>query len=91
MGLGSTRDVTLDEARDAAIDANRLIAKGDVLDIIKPIWLAAPVAARDARTQLESILSATKAAGHRTGENPAAWKDNLKRLRRALCSGWSAC
>jgi Arm DNA-binding domain len=28
MGLGSTRDVTLAEARDQAIDANRLIAKG---------------------------------------------------------------
>jgi integrase len=28
MGLGSTRDITLAEARDAAIDANRLIAKG---------------------------------------------------------------
>ena len=28
MGLGSIRDVSLSEARDAAIDANRLIAKG---------------------------------------------------------------
>jgi integrase len=28
MGLGSTRDVTLSEGRDQAIDANRLIAKG---------------------------------------------------------------
>ena len=28
MGLGSIRDVNLSEARDAAIDANRLIAKG---------------------------------------------------------------
>lgn len=28
MGLGSTRDVTLSEARDQAIDANRLLTKG---------------------------------------------------------------
>jgi integrase len=28
MGLGSTRDVSLKEARDKAIDANRLLAKG---------------------------------------------------------------
>jgi integrase len=145
MGLGSTRDVTLGEARDAAIDANRLIAKGtnprehrdeqrraegsvlfgdfaeqvrltkekgfrnehhkakwkyniqvrckplhskrvdqigtkEVLSIIEPIWLTTPVAARDMRQQLEAILSAAKAAGHRTGENPAQWKDCLEHL-----------
>jgi integrase len=145
MGLGSTRDVTLANARDAAIDANRLIAartnpreardaesraenavlfgdfaeevrltkeKGfknpkhkakwkynvqvrckplhpkrvdlvdtnDVLSIIKPIWQTTPAAARDQRQQLEAILSAAKAAGHRTGENPARWKDHLEHM-----------
>jgi integrase len=145
MGLGSARDVTLSEARDAAIDANRLIAKGinpraardekrcgeesvlfgdfaealrlekekgfkhtahkakwkrtvqvhakplhqkrldqittaDVQDVLKPIWLTTPVAARDVRQHLEAILSAAKAAGHRKGDNPAAWKENLQHL-----------
>jgi integrase len=145
MGLGSTRDVTLTEARDAAIDASRLLAKGsnprearaalccaqaaplfgdfaekvrltkdkgfrnehhkakwkynvqirfkplhkkridqittaDVQAVLEPVWSRFPVAARDARQGLEAILSAAKAAGHRKGDNPAAWKDNLQHL-----------
>ena len=145
MGLGSTRDVLLTEARDQAIDANRLIAKGinprdsrdearraeasvlffdfaeelrlekekgfkhkahrakwkrtvtvhakplhkkridqittaDVQAVLKPIWMSTPAAARDVRQHLEAILSAAKAAGHRSGDNPAAWKDNLQHL-----------
>jgi integrase len=152
MGLGATRDVSLANARDAAIDANRLIARGSnpraardaqraadestllsttvpsfqafaeqhrlriekgfknakhkwrwwynvntrfaplhakaidqittdaVVELLLPIWIKTPVAAREARQQLEAILSAAKAAGHRSGENPAAWKDNLQHL-----------
>ena len=145
MGLGSTRDITLSDARDKAIDATRLIAKRtnpreardearfaegsvlfgdfaeeqrlnlekgfknehhkakwkynvqirfkplhkkrvdqittkDVQAILDPIWIRFPVAARDARQGLEAILSAAKAAGHRAGDNPAAWKDNLQHL-----------
>jgi Arm DNA-binding domain/Phage integrase family len=146
MGLGSTRDTTLMEARDAAIDVNRLLAKctnpreardeareaatpvvlfgdfaetfrqriesgfkaekhkakwkyniqirfkplhkkpidkittNDVVELLLPIWLKYPVAARDARQQLEAVFSAAKAAGHRKGDNPAAWKENLQHL-----------
>jgi integrase len=57
-----------------------LISNKDVLAIIAPIWLTTPVAASDMRQQLEAILSAAKAAGHRSGDNPAAWKDNLQHL-----------
>jgi integrase len=146
MGLGSTRDVTLSEARDTAIDANRLLAQGinpraardekrseqvsaplfgafaeeyrlekekgfkhkahkakwkrtvdvhtlvlhkkrinqistaDVLTVLKPIWLTTPVAARDVRQHLEAIFDAAKALRLRKGDNPAAWKGNLKTL-----------
>ena len=148
MGLGSTSEVTLAQARDKAIDANRLIAGGinpreardakrtvaiqpavptfhafaeqhrlrieqgfknakhkwrwwynvntrfaplharpiyqitteHVVELLLPIWVKTPVAAKEARQQLEAILSAAKSAGHRKGENPAAWKDNLKNL-----------
>jgi integrase len=52
----------------------------DVLAVLKPIWLTVPVAARDVRQHIEAILSAAKAAGHRKGDNPAVWKDNLKHL-----------
>jgi integrase len=148
MGLGSARDVVLTEARDKAIDANRLLAKGinpreardeerraanpipavrfldfaeqyrqriekgfknakhiwrwkynvqtrfkplhtkpidaittdDVVDLLEPIWIKYPVAAQEARLQLETILAAAKAAGHYQGDNPAAWRDKLKHL-----------
>jgi integrase len=145
MGLGSTRDIALSEARDAAIDANRLIARGvnprdardeqryaqdsvlffefaetmrqerekgfkhaahkakwkrtihvhaeelhkkridlitteDVLDVLRPIWLTTPVAARDVRQHLETIFAAAKATGKRRAENPAIWKGHLEHL-----------
>jgi integrase len=145
MGLGATRDVSLADARDAAIDANRLLAKGinprddrdekrravdsifffdfaealrlekekgfkhrahrakwkrsvrvhakplhkkridlisteDVVAVLKPIWLATPVAARDVRQHLEMIFAAAKAAGKRKAENPALWKGHLEHL-----------
>jgi integrase len=144
MGIGSTGDISLANARDAAIDVNRLLAKGinpreareaaatpaavlfgdfaetfrqrietgfkaephkakwkfniqirfkplhkkridqitstDIVELLMPIWFKYPVAASDARQQLEAVFSAAKAAGHRKGENPAAWKDNLKHL-----------
>jgi integrase len=145
MGLGSTRDVTLKDARDKAIDANRLLAKGinpreardeeryaknsvlffdfaeelrlekeqgfknkahkakwkrtvhvqakalhkkridlittdDVLDVLKPIWLKTPIAAKDVRQQLEAIFAAAKARSKRSAENPALWKGHLEHL-----------
>jgi integrase len=145
MGLGPTRDIKLSEARDKAIDANRLLAQGtnpkqardderriagsvlfgpfaealrlekekgfkhkahkakwertvkvhslplhkmrvdqittaDVLEVLKPIWLKTQVAARDVRRHLEAFFDAAKALGHRKGDNPAAWKGNLKTL-----------
>jgi integrase len=140
MGLGSARDVSLKDARDRAIDANRLLAKGinprdardeerhakdsvlffdfaeelrlekeqgfknkahkakwkrtkplqkkridlittdDVLDVLKPIWIKTPVAAKDVRQQLETIFAAAKARNKRSAENPALWKGHLEHL-----------
>jgi integrase len=146
MGIGSSDRITLAEARDKAIDANRLLDKAinprdarneerqaatpavlfgdfaeeyrlriekgfkaephkakwkyniqirfkplhnkridqitstDIVELLMPIWLNYPVAAKDARQQLEAVFSAAKAAGHRKAENPAAWLDNLKHL-----------
>lgn len=56
------------------------ITTDDVVRLLLPIWIKYPVAAQEARQQLEAILSAAKAAGHRNGDNPAAWKDNLQHL-----------
>jgi integrase len=145
MGLGAPRDVSLKDARDKAIDANRLLAKNinprddrdekryatesvlffefaealllekqkgfkhkahkakwqrtvnihakplhkkridlittdDVLEVLKPIWLKTPVAARDVRQHLEMIFAAAKASGKRKADNPAIWKGHLEHL-----------
>lgn len=56
------------------------ITSTDIVGLLMPIWFKYPVAATDARQQLEAVFSAAKAAGHRKGDNPAAWKDNLKHL-----------
>jgi integrase len=45
--------------------------------ILKPLWARAPETASRLRGRIESILDAAKAQGHRSGENPAAWRGNL--------------
>jgi len=48
-----------------------------ILQIIQPIWLTKTATASNVRGRIESVLSAAKTLGYRSGENPAAWKDNL--------------
>jgi integrase len=51
-----------------------------VLKALQPIWTTKPEAASRTRGHVESILDAAKAAGLRSGENPARWKGHLKSL-----------
>ncbi|MGV3580090.1 tyrosine-type recombinase/integrase [Brevundimonas sp.] len=53
------------------------ITMSDVLACLKPIWGKKPETASRVRGRIENVLSAAKARGYRSGENPAAWKDNL--------------
>jgi integrase len=53
------------------------IGLDDVLLVLKPLWTARPETARRVRGRIEMILDAGKAAGHRSGENPARWRGNL--------------
>jgi hypothetical protein len=50
----------------------------DVLAVLRPQWQRAPETASRLRGRIEAILDAAKAKGLRSGENPAAWKGNLK-------------
>ena len=50
----------------------------DVLAVLKPLWSTTHVTAVGLRGQIAHVLDAAKAAGHRAGENPAAWDGNLK-------------
>ncbi|HLH50270.1 MAG TPA: Arm DNA-binding domain-containing protein, partial [Roseiarcus sp.] len=63
--------------RPLPIDA---IATEDVLSVLKPIWTAKPETASRLRGRIERILDAARAAGKRTGENPARWKGHLDQL-----------
>ena len=51
-----------------------------VLAVLKPIWIEKPETASRLRGRVEAVLDAAKAQGHRTGENPAAWRGHLAHL-----------
>lgn len=52
----------------------------DVLRTLEPIWQVKTETASRLRGRIESVLSWSTVAGHRTGDNPAAWKGNLSEL-----------
>ena len=52
----------------------------DVLVCLKPHWERRPETADRLRGRIERVLNAAKAKGHRTGENPAAWRGHLENL-----------
>jgi integrase len=51
-----------------------------VLAVLRPLWLAKPETGSRVRGRIEAILSAAKAEGLRTGENPALWRGHLDQL-----------
>jgi len=52
----------------------------DVLSVLEPIWHVKNETASRVRQRIEAILAWGKVRGYRTGDNPAAWGDNLKEL-----------
>jgi integrase len=48
-----------------------------VLAVLKPLWTRAPETASRLRGRIEAVLGAAKSRKLRSGENPAAWRDNL--------------
>ena len=57
---------------------------GDASDGHGPLWASKHETATRVRQRIEAVLSAAKARGLRSGENPAAWKDNLDQLLRSI-------
>jgi integrase len=51
-----------------------------VLSVLRPLWQEKPETASRLRGRIEAVLDAAKAQGHRTGENPAAWRGHLSHL-----------
>jgi integrase len=51
-----------------------------VLQVLRPIWNTKPETASRVRGRIEIVLSAAKAEGLRSGENPATWKGHLDQV-----------
>ena len=62
---------------DMPVDA---IPTRDVLAVLSPIWGTKTETAVRFRGRIERILASAKALELRSGENPAAWKENLEVL-----------
>lgn len=56
------------------------ISTKDVLRALRPHWVERTATARKVRQRVEQILAWATVSGHRTGDNPAAWKGNLEQL-----------
>lgn len=56
------------------------IGTKDVLRMLEPHWRERTITAKKLRGQVEAVLSWATVAGHREGDNPAAWRGNLKEL-----------
>lgn len=54
------------------------ITREDVLRVLHPIWETKTETGTKVRQRIEKTLDYAKAAGHRTGDNPAAWRGNLE-------------
>lgn len=54
------------------------ISRDDILRVLHPIWETKTETATKVRQRVEKTLDYAKAAGHRTGDNPAAWRGNLE-------------
>jgi integrase len=54
-----------------------VITTAHVAAVLTPIWTTKSVTASRIRGRIEEVLGREKALGHRSGENPARWKENL--------------
>jgi integrase len=73
--------------RDLPLNA---ITTEHVLSILKPIWTTKAETASRLRGRIERVLSAAKARGLRSGDNPAQWRGHLDQMlskRRKLTRG----
>jgi integrase len=73
--------------RDAGQLANKAVSEigvDDVVRVLKPLWVKQPDLAMRLRIRIEKVFDWPKANKYRQGDNPAAWKGNLKFLMPPL-------
>lgn len=56
------------------------VSTEDVLRALRPIWNTRTETASRLRGRIERVLQSAKVHGHRTGENPARWRDHLEEI-----------
>jgi len=56
------------------------IDTGAVLRVIEPMWTTATVTADRLRARIEAVLAWATVRGHRSGPNPAAWRNHLDKI-----------
>jgi integrase len=56
------------------------ITTEDVLKVLSPVWSEKSETASRLRARIERVLEFAKVKGWRDGENPAAWRGNLRNL-----------
>lgn len=56
------------------------IETAHIIKILEPIWTKKPETASRVRGRIEKVLSAERVFGHRSGDNPAAWKGHLEEI-----------
>ncbi|MES2443809.1 MAG: integrase arm-type DNA-binding domain-containing protein [Pseudomonadota bacterium] len=69
------------------------ITTHEILKVLEPLWKRTPETAERLRGRIENVLSAAKAKGYRSGENPALWRGHLDQLlpkRQRLSRGHHA-
>jgi len=72
--LGESYCARLQPKRISQIDTN------DVLAVLSPVWATKAETASRLRARLERVFEYAKVKGWRSGENPAAWRGNLRNL-----------
>ena len=58
----------------------RDVGLSHVIKVLEPIWSTKNETASRLRSRIELVLDWAKVRGHRSGENPAAWRGNLDKL-----------
>lgn len=56
------------------------ISTDDVEAVLKPIWLSKNETATRLRGRIETVIARATAKGHRTGPNPAQWRNHLDQI-----------
>ncbi|KAA9386900.1 site-specific integrase [Neorhizobium galegae] len=74
------RNLLENHAKPIRPKAIAAIRTSDVVAVLRPLWGEKQETAEKLREAIERVLDSAKVEGHRTGDNPAAWKGNLEHV-----------